>query len=485
MSGMGARAGKSPLRPVEAGDKVCFPVDDSSAVRLSADFLLRGGAPRDPQPMTARLAHQFVRINQGLLRNFGITADVGYDGREVELRLQTGSRVGAIPLLSPTSGKPDYGLVVQPRFDWPGIGPMLARMGWRVIPEPLRLPMLPRSDRKVPPWVLSTMVLFRIRAMLERLQRRFTIGEAELTAPRGSVDWGCYARTKVPTGRWLEVPCRFPDLRDDAALLGALHFTLRRQLASLESQRTTGTVVLPLITLCQGLLDRVRHVPPRRPTDRDRLLWLRAPLQTEVFRDGLRAMEWTIDERGLAGLAEHTGLPWVMSMDAFFEAWCEYMVTELARHFGGRVRAGRLQETVTPLIWEPPFTGSQRFLMPDLVLERDDETIIIDAKYKSHWEELSQERWYDLETTVRERHRNDLLQVLAYTTSYATKRVTACLLYPCRKATWDSLRQRGRLVHQAGLHAGVREVRLLLAAVPFDAEVDGVVGDIGGAVVKH
>ncbi|MCI0616767.1 hypothetical protein L0244_27625, partial [bacterium] len=86
--------------------------------------------------------------------------------------MKSGTKIGALPLLSPTSGKPDYGLIIKPRFDWSGIGPMLAVMGWRVIPSPLKLPLLPRSERKIPPWVLSTMILIRLKALLDRLERR-------------------------------------------------------------------------------------------------------------------------------------------------------------------------------------------------------------------------------------------------------------------------------------------------------------------------
>ena len=87
-----------------------------------------------------------------------------YDGSDVRLVVQAGSAVGAIPLISPTTARPGYGLVVQPRFPWAGIGPMLGAMGWLVSPAPLRLPLLRRSERRVPVWVLASMILNRLRA---------------------------------------------------------------------------------------------------------------------------------------------------------------------------------------------------------------------------------------------------------------------------------------------------------------------------------
>src|ERR1039458_2651480 len=85
---------------------------------------------------------------------------------------------GNVPLLmrgciSPLTAHHDLGLVVQPRFPWAGIGPMLAEMGWLISPTPLKLPPLKRSERRVPLWVLSFMVLARFKALLDRLDRRF------------------------------------------------------------------------------------------------------------------------------------------------------------------------------------------------------------------------------------------------------------------------------------------------------------------------
>ncbi len=102
-----------------------------------------------------------------------------------------------------------------------------------------------------------------------------------------------------------------------------------------------------------------------------------------MFRDGITALEWTIDQRGLAGSSDLGGLPWVLPMDQFFEAWSETIVSRVVARCGGILRTGRKQETVAPITWDPPY-GSQRSLIPDLIVDRDDLTIIIDAKYKDH-----------------------------------------------------------------------------------------------------
>jgi hypothetical protein len=458
---------------------VCFEGKDSSSLRIPAQTFIQGEMPRYPEQQAGRLAQQFLQQNQGLLADFGVMTRVAYDGETVEVVLETSTQVGAIPLLSPTTGRPDYGLVVNPRFDWMGIGGMLAEMGWRVIPTPLRLPLLPGSARKIPLWVLSTIVLFRLRALLNRLDRRFELTSANLPAPRGTVNWQRYATEQIPRAQFLQVPCQFPDLRDDRELKAAIHFTLRKQLASLNTQRQAGSLVLRLIDLCLTLLEKVRTIPPKQPTAQMMFSWVNKSLPTEAFRDGLQAIEWTVEDRGLAGLADLQGLPWVLPMEAFFEAWVETAVIRLARYIGGTVHVGRKHETIIPLQWEPSYAGSQRYLMPDVILEREGETIIFDAKYKRHWEELADSQWYRLEEVVKEHHRQDLLQVLAYAATKSAAKVTCCLAYPCQEKTWQSLRERGRLFHRATIPAGARALDVVLTAVPMSQNLDHTVLELG------
>ncbi len=379
-----------------------------------------------------------------------------------------------MPLLSPTSGRPDYGLIIKPRFGWQGIGPMLGAMGWKILPEPLPVPLLPRSDRKVPPWVLSTTILLRLQRLLKQLERRFELTSADLRAPRGQVNWNHYATVKITRAAYDQVPSTFPDLRDDREIKGAIHYTLRKQLSGLQSQRTAGVVVLQLIKLCRDLLEQVRDVPALRPSQNRLNHWHFSRLHTEVFKKGLQAVEWTVDDRGLAGLSDLQGLPWMLSMEEFFEAWVETVVGRLARNSGGQVRSGRLRQTVTPLSWSPPYSGSQRYLLPDLVLERGDETIIFDAKYKSHFEELELSGWHRLSQTLQEQHRADLLQVLAYSTVPDSKKITCCLAYPCRADTWQSLLRRKRPFHKASVRAGNRQVTLILTAFPMGVDAEEV-----------
>jgi hypothetical protein len=471
--GRGLRREFSGLKPVDLLDAVTFNMADCSTAHFPAQFLLRGQTSRDPSTQIARLADQFIQQNRARFRELDLSVGARYDGTSVTLVVQTGIKVGAVPLISPTSGDSEYGFVVRPRFAWTGVGEILGATGWRVVPAPLRLPLLPRSERKIPPWVLSSMIISRIQILLKTLERRFEMTNEIRAAPRGRIDWPSYGRREISRLRFLSVPCRFPNLQDDQELKAAIRFTLEKQLGSLLTQRTAGLFVFRLIELCQRLLESVRDVAPREPTPATVYAWLGGRLTTDSFRDGIQAIEWTVQDRGLAGLSDLEGLPWSMSMDGFFEAWAETVLAGVARKIGGILRTGRQRQTLTPLSWDPPYLGSQKSLVPDLVLEREDQTVIVDAKYKEHWEEMQRTRWTNLDEEIRERHRNDLLQVLAYANLSTKPRTIVCLVYPCQEDTWKSLRERNLLFNRASIGVGTRRVDLALTALPISTRVFG------------
>ncbi len=466
--------GSSPLQAVKPTSDICLELQDHTRITKSAIALFGSKDSADPAGNAARLADQFIMQNKSLLQLLEVSIQRDYDGRDVLLHVDSGSSVGAIPLVSPLTARPDFGLVVQPRFPWAGIGPMLAEMGWLISPTPLHLPLLKRSERRVPPWVLSFMVLARLKAMLDRIERRFELTTDVRSAPKGNINWTLYATRHLPRGSFLSVPCTFPDLRDDRYIKGAIRFALEKQLRSLETQHEQGAFIHRLIALAESLLQKVKNVDSRRPAKPDVEMWLRRPMRTESFIDGLQAIDWTIEERGLAGLSDLEGLPWTMPMEQFFEAWVETVMRCVARQMGGTLRTGRRRETVSPLAWDPPYLGSQRSLVPDLILEMEGTSIIVDAKYKRHWEELQQGGWHDQSAALHESHRVDLLQVLAYANLLAASNVVCCLVYPCSQTTWQSLAGRGRLFHQAELPNRGRRIRVWLTAIPMGASASSV-----------
>jgi hypothetical protein len=434
------------------------------------------------QELSQRRSEDFLHMNHGLLRDFGVMGQVGTSNGDIGLWLETDTHIGAMPLLSPATAKPDLGLVLEPRFNWRSTGDMLAGTGFRVTPEILPIQrMVAQSDRMIPAWVLSATVLKRIAAVLKQFTRRFEHHEEVLSAPKGQVQWGRYVTEHIAHGQWLQVPCRFPELLPDARLGGALHWTVLRHQGALRTQLGRHEVVHQLLQRCETMLTALRSFTPMRPVPS----WQpQAGLaMADVFRRGLEAIHWTVDERGLGGTSDLAGLPWRMDMAPFFEAWVEAIADHAACRYGATLTTGRRQETMVRLHWQPAKYGTQRALIPDVVLHRPGVTVVIDAKYKRHAQLVGYGMYKACDHDWQAQHREDLLQCLAYTSLFDTRRVVACLAYPTPEDQWNRLNFEGRLLSRATVRHGLRQVEVALLAVPMSGDVKEAATQLGRLLI--
>ena len=461
-------------------------IQDSSQSVLSDRFLIhdRNIDPRAKNTVKARLFQQFININKPLLNMFDLSAYPIFDGDNFDVKIESKSKIGALPLISPITYKPDYSLIISPRFGWDGIGPILSNTGWRITPDILGLPQLKVSEKSIPPWVLSSIVLRRIEALIKKIDRRFEFVEEDRQVPRGQIKWDQYATKKIQTAGFLNFPCRYPDLENNRDLKSIIHFTLDKQLQSLSTQREHGYYVLQLMDFCQHLIQSVKLNAPVRPSQRALNAFQRILFSGETYIKGLDAIDWTVNEKGLAGIGDMKGIPWQMSMETLFEAYIEACLSKLIKEVGGTLKTGRKRETITAVSWEPGFTGSQRFLLPDMVIERDGQHIIVDAKYKDHWEDLNIEGWHNLEQEIRERHRVDLFQILAYASMADHRNITCCLVYPCKAETFNSLSKRNRVTHKASLAMNDRVISLRLTALPLNLSLSDAAATLRSAIVN-
>lgn len=415
-------------------------------------------------------AESFLRLNEKSLARLDVAAEVSSSESGVRLSLVPGSRTGAVPLRSAQTGHVSAGFLVEPRFGWAGVGRVLTQTGWQTQPDFLEGPLVPGSGREVPPWVLAGPVLARLADLLRALRRGYRIEEEALRHPRGQIVWSRYLRESVVRGKWEQLPCRFPDLASDPKLRRMIRWGVERVRQALLSASGGDAIARLLIAVADEVLTRLRDVVPLIPA-RDELTRLADSRVADVLlRNGLEALGWVVDERGLGGGREMDGLAWSMRLDELWESYVEAAVRREAAATGGAVRVGRKRETVFPLEWTDPSHRSMGQLVPDIVVFRGNAVHIVDAKYKAHLAELDEHGWHRFTTDVREAHRADIHQVLAYASLYAADEVKATLVYPLRQSTYEVLRARGRDISVANLLHGARQVRLELRGMPFGHE---------------
>jgi hypothetical protein len=438
-------------------------VDNGPGLALNAEAF--GGIGEETW---GRTYESFLRLNESALTALGATARFDRTPRGPALTLHPGGDAGAIPLRSATTGQVVGGFIVKPRFGWTGVGSILRGTGWGSAPDVLPMPLVPGSGREVPPWVLAGPVIARLQEMLDRIKRGFDLRENTLRSPRGTIRWPQYTRESLPRGRWHHVPCRFPDLSTDPLLRGAIRWTLERVFLELTIAGGQDRVAIELGNSARMLLDRLTDVASVYPRPE---LFTRistgGPLLEHAVRHGLDAIGWVRDEREMDGLA------WALPLERLWEDHVSAQVAADVRLRGGVLRTGRRGETVTPLRWSTRSHHSLGHLAPDAVVVRGKSVWIVDAKYKSHFAEIDEHGWRQMPDEIRDRHRADLHQVLAYSALFDAPEITATLAYPLRLDTWQHLHRRGLDRVTANLYEGARHVKVELWGLPFGRDDSG------------
>jgi len=400
----------------------------------------------------------FLAANRQELERLALVPEVRPGGSSASLYLTPGARIGAVALRSPATRRAVAGLVVKSRFGWASTGRVLAAVGFRVEPSVGGGTLVPGSAREIPPWILAGPVLSRLSELLANLRRDFALVSVHRTRPRGRVDWSEYGRLALPRGAWQRFLCTFPDLVADPELLAAARWTLSRVIADLE-RGDASLVGRSLLERAHWLATRVGPGPARRP---DAHLVPPSAVLPPWLTAAVEGMCWVADERGLGGSRTLDGLPWSLEVDRLWEAWVETLIGDVAPRLGARLEVGRRGETSRPLDW----TGTARSLsrlVPDLVLRFPGRAVCIDAKYKRHYESLRERRWERLEETMKEAHRADVHQALAYAAVAPEAAVDTALVYPLRGQRECAAAS----VSMAAVGSGSRRLRLLLVGIPF------------------
>ena len=411
----------------------------------------------------------FIRANETYLKALEIDIDFSASADEVEIGLKANGIVGAVPLKAPDTHKIIGGIVVKPRYGWRSVGALLSNIGWSAAPEVLKCPLVPGSAQEIPPWVIAGPAIAKIESLLRHSGPRFRERSELRQAPRGQIQWQEYCSRQLPAGKYHELPCRYSDLDIDESLMRYIRWSLEKVGLSLAPFIRSDLIARKLNEHVDQLVAALGFVRPAVPDHKSlEVMERRMRYDGRIVQSGFEAMRWILDERGLAGNVEIDGLAWRLKMHELFEMWMESVVRSWAKGFGGRVSSGRKLESLSPIQWNSSWVNSLTGLIPDVVVETADEIFIFDAKYKGYLDEVDELRWRASAEFLKEEHRHDLHQVVAYSSMYEAKRVTAVLVYPMRLETWQRLSSRGADVILGELDGPSRKIRLALVGLPME-----------------
>lgn len=360
-----------------------------------------------------------ISVNKSNFDYLGIVPSLEVSNGKPVLRLTTSKYIGAIPILSPI-GKPAGDLYVVGRYgeDAAELMPLIEKeLSVEFAPET----RLVQNTQLTPPILLECCKYVDLFVEAERLKwRKFTSRIEESRQTTGSTLWREYALQTAKN------PISFDRFKNKRNILttnheewGQLCYVLNLAISEIESFRTPFRTQSAYRSIISSL----------RTSSNQRIVVPTTKIQTKAsdpsFIKELKRIATIILNN-----QSNEKVAWRVDYAKFFEVYVQYLIREVGRIKGAKAISNPHYKITTSrsLSW------GLKFLEPDVILKKESQQYVVDAKYKSHMFNMDSDS-----SDLKDSFRHDFHQVLAYSSLNSMQNKKAMLVYPNKSFAYQRL----------------------------------------------
>lgn len=362
---------------------------------------------------------RFLYINQRALSYLGVQADIEVIGNDPYLRLKTSRYAGCVPMMSPKDGKPCGDMCVLGRFG-EDVSELLSVIGDTLLVEyDDTLPPLSTSVLEPPLFFECCNFIDKFLEVERSRWRKFDVVERIENTPSNGTRWDEYARRS-----------------HDPAL--SLSFPNRR--SRLQPLHKEFCQLLSVLRICFKEIQRPQTPMRSRMAYASKIDRLQSKYKESLAEalplEFMTHMSDPIAVREAKALANiilqnkrTNARSWRIDYSEFFERFVQHIFGQVA------------QSSASKAISNPHYsiTGSRpawtlSYLEPDLIIQKEDNQLVLDAKYKSHMFNRN-----EIGNDLKDTFRHDLHQLLAYCSLNTMTTKKAFLVYPYTEFAYNTL----------------------------------------------
>ena len=358
---------------------------------------------------------RFIKLNAKSFDFLKIKAEGIFHEGKYALKLTTSNYVGCIPTYSPVNGKLFGDILVTGRFN-EDIMELLSVTGDNILPEFNDSLELSSGEISKPPlyFECANFIDLYLKACKANW-RKFDNKTQIKTYADASTQWEKYAITSIDPLQTFKYQNKNNILTCNHKEWQELTYILHLAISEIESIRT------PLRSKL-AYLEKINKLKQTYSVNT-----LRAINRVNIhMADPIIIKELKKVGNIILGDLSSRRISWRLDFAVFFEKYVQFLLQSIAREKGAK-------EFCNP---HYGISGQHKpqwclnYLEPDIIIQREDQQYVIDAKYKSHMFNV-QSNSEDLRDTFR----SDLHQVLAYTSLNAMKEKKGILIYPSSHVT--------------------------------------------------
>jgi len=387
--------------------------------KLSAEKISKKWFGRSDSRYIDRTIQDFIQLNKELFNFLKITPMTSGSYRNLGLSFRTENFIGAIPLRSPNTGKIFADFIVYPRYlenkgkenvnEYIEIIHLLDEM---LSPEFLDSYELVTKNHVRPPIYFECMKFLDL--FLESLKENWVKFDSyieKFNYPKNRIDWKTYINYEWNPQKKFDYPCQTNYLTTKHDEFRELFYVFEIAKSNLLDTKTPEIIRYDSRKKISFINKTYPSIQPKiirkiRISNADPIIIKRTKEQAK------KILEYEVNNYK----------PWRVDFLNIFEKYIQYIFskicTETNWQFKNNYKFSQTTERNFPF-W------TLKYLEPDMVLHKEYDLIVVDAKYKSHLYNRHSDTEY-----LREEHRADLHQIAAYCAFETKKNKMGILCYP-------------------------------------------------------
>lgn len=358
---------------------------------------------------------KFISYNSASFDFIGATPRIVGTDQNVSIVFRTSNYVGTVPLRSPDTGKQIGDFVVVPRYSakdrYGDYIEILNLLGNEISPEITdSLPLASGRNFRPPLYLEASKFISTMEVLIKQPWRKFDRLEKTSREPVGQINWTKYIANEYKVENRLSFPVGKNVMSELHKEYSQIRYVFDICKNELMSANTPLKVKLKFKPKLDALEDRLYlHQAVMTNSISERLS--DSPAVRQAKKQANRILSFDLID----------GTAWRVDFSDVFEKFIQHIFKEVAKELGGRFLANYKLKGYSSHrnSWE------LSHLEPDGILQKDALLVFIDAKYKSHLYNK-----FSSVDSLKDEHRHDLHQILAYTSFSTAELKFGMLCYP-------------------------------------------------------
>jgi len=416
------------IKPLDVFCEITCLTEQSS--QLSGIYLQKKWFKSADKRVIGQYLQKFVDYNSSSFNFLGVSPLISGSDQNTSLSFRSTSYIGTIPLRASDTGKQIGDFVVMPRF----IGKnrfedyieILNLLGTEISPEFAdSLPLASGRNFRPPLYLEAIKFISSLEELLKKSWRKFNNIEKVSNQPNGQINWTKYINSEYKVENRLKFTVNKNVLTEFHIEYSEIRFVFDICKKELLSSNTPQRIKNSLRQRLAFIEDKLyNHLP--KATNKIYIKSSDSPTIKNCKEQANKILAFEIIE----------GTAWRVDFSDVFEKYVQYIFKEMAKETGGKLHSNFKLHSNT----NKYYSWELKHIEPDAIFEKENLLVFIDAKYKSNLYNK-----FDKSNFLKEDHRHDLHQIMAYSSFSKTNEKFSFLCYPSDKTEYKIIKYKNSI----------------------------------------